>query len=313
MDQQLAVDWTQTLNAIARMLNPLHGTLFKSAPMDYYWSAYQTEWAPDLMFKDPCSLAEIYPALVRHAMYHFRSADVMRFLGRKAHGHFLGELNTSFKDRPEGVRVKHYLAGNSVKMYDKAGSVLRVETTIGNPTPFKVYRPLQDAADGQYAWRPLRKGIADLHRRAQLSQRSNERYLDALSAIHDDTPAAKVFDDVSRHTHLNGRRVRALRIGDASDLALLQAVSRGEFSTAGFCNRDIRLLLHPQKRFATLEENRKLSARITRQLRMLRAHGIIHKSPKTLRYRLSSRGQLLTAALFAARAATLKQLVAKAA
>jgi len=167
MDEQLEVDWTRALNAIARMLNPLHGTIFKSSPMDYYWSAYQTEWATDLMFKDPRSLAGIYPALVRHTMHHFQSADVMRFLGKKANGHFLGELNTSFKDRPEGVRVKHYVAGNSIKMYDKAGSVLRVETTINNPTPFKVYRPLQDATDGQCAWRPLRKGVADLHRRAQ--------------------------------------------------------------------------------------------------------------------------------------------------
>jgi hypothetical protein len=312
MDQQLEVDWPQALNTVARMLNPLHGTIFKSSPMNYYWSAFQTEWATDLMFKDPRSLAEIYPALVRHAMHHFKSADVMRFLGKKANGHFLGELNTSFKDRPEGVRVKHYCAGNSIKMYDKAGSVLRVETTINNPTLFKVYRPLQDADDGQCEWRPLRKGIADLHRRAQVSQRSNERYLDALSAVSDDTPAAKVFDEVSRHTHINGRRVRALRIGDADDLALLQAVSRGEFATAGFCNRDIRLLLHPSKRLATVEQARKLSARISRQLRMLRAHGIIHKAPKTQRYRLSPRGQLLTAALFAARNATLKELVAKA-
>ena len=313
MDQQLEIDWTRALNAMARMLNPLHQTIFQSSPMDYYWSAYQTEWATDLLFKDPRSLAGIYPALVRHAMHHLQSADVMRFLGKKANGHFLGELVTDFKDRPEGVRVKHYFAGNSIKMYDKAGSVLRVETTIANPTPFQVYRPLQDATDGECAWRPLRKGIADLHRRAQLSQRSNERYLDALSAVQDDTPAAQIFDEVSRPTHINDRRVRALRIGDANDLALLQAVSRGEFATAGFCNRDIRLLLYPSKRLATVEEARKLSARTSRLFRLLRAHGIIHKVPRTRRYRLSPRGQLLTAAIFAARTATLKELVAKAA
>jgi len=59
-------------------------------------------------FKDPKSLAGINPALVRHAVEHFQSEDVMRFLGRKAHTNFTGDLNTSFKDRPEGVRVKHW-------------------------------------------------------------------------------------------------------------------------------------------------------------------------------------------------------------
>jgi hypothetical protein len=34
--------------------------------MDYYWSAYQTEWATGIIFKDPHSLAGIHPQLVQH-------------------------------------------------------------------------------------------------------------------------------------------------------------------------------------------------------------------------------------------------------
>ena len=281
--------------------------------MDYYWSAYQSEWATDVLFRDRASLGAIYPALVRHAMHHFQSPDVLGFLGQKITTRFTGELTTSFKDRPEGVRVKHFLAGNSIKMYDKAGSVLRVETTIGNPTPFKVFRPAQDATDGKYEWRPLRKGIADLHRRAEVSQRANNTYLDALGAVSDDTPASQVFDEVARHTSWHGRRVRALRIGDPGDIAVLQAISRGEFATSGFRNADIRDLLFPKKRIAPVEEVKKLSARTGRLLRLLRAHGLIRKVQRSHRYRLTPRGQLLTAALFAARSATLKQLIAKAA
>ncbi|MHB8878756.1 MAG: hypothetical protein ACYC8T_34075 [Myxococcaceae bacterium] len=74
--------------------------------MDYYWSGYQTEWATDVLFKSPGALAAVYPALVQHAMQHFKSPDVMRFLGKKVSGNFLGELTNSFKDRPEGVRAK---------------------------------------------------------------------------------------------------------------------------------------------------------------------------------------------------------------
>lgn len=313
MNKQLDTKWPWALNALARVINPLHTQIFRPLPMDYYWSAYQTEWATDVMFKDPRSLAEVYPPLVRHAMFHFQSPDVMRFLGRKAHGNFLGEIETSFKDRAEGIRVKHWLNGNSIKMYDKAGSVLRVETTIGNTTDFKVLRPAHDDPDGPLDWRPLRKGVADLHRRAQVSQRSNDTYLDALSAVSDDTPAADIFDAVSRHTTYHRRRVRALRLGDAADITLLQAICRGEFATSGFRNRDLCAMLFPAKPTPSKIEIRRLSARVSRLLRILRAHGVIKKIPKSHRYRLTSKGNLLTAALFAARTASVKELIAKAA
>jgi hypothetical protein len=312
MDQQFTTDWPRALDAIARRLNPLHQTIFKPSPMDYYWSAYQSEWATDVLFKDPRILAGVYPLLVRHAMHHFQSPDVMRFLAQKAHGNFTGEIVTSFKDRPEGVRVKHWVNGNSVKMYDKAGSVLRVETTVAETTDFKVLRPPHDDPEGKLAWRPLRKGVADLHRRAQVSQRSNDAYLDGLAAVEDTTPCSRLFDPVSRPVVDAGRRFRAMRLGDPNDLALLQAISRGEFATAGFRNRDLRRLLYPSARHASPAELRRLCARISRRLRILRAHGIIRKIPKTHRYRLTERGQLLTAALFATREANLKQLLAKA-
>jgi len=313
MDKQLDLDWTRALDSIARDLNPLHVSIFKAWPQTYYWSAFQTEWATDILFKDPRTLAGIYPTLTRHAMHHFQSPDVMRFLGRKAHGNFTGELVTSFKDRPEGVRVKHWVRGNSIKMYDKAGSVLRVETTIAKTADFKVLRPPPKNPEGKLEWRPLRKGVADLHRRAQVSQRSNESYLDALAVVEDTTPCSQLFDVVSRSVVDHGRRVRAMRLGDQDDLSLLQAISRGEFATAGFRNRDLRRLLHPTAANASPDEVRRLSARISRRLRLLRAHGLIRKVQKTHRYQLSSRGQLLTAALFAARDANIKQLIAKAA
>ena len=116
-------------------------------PMNYYWIGYQTEWATDVMFKTPSALQGIYGTLVRHAMEHFQSPDVLRFLGeRQPCDSFTGEITTRFKDRPEGVRVKHWSRGNSLKMYDKAGSLLRVETTLANPKDFKVYRPKSTAA-----------------------------------------------------------------------------------------------------------------------------------------------------------------------
>jgi hypothetical protein len=300
--------------AIARTLNPLHARIFNPWPQTYYWSAYQSEWATDLLFRDATALAAVYPARGRHATLHFHSPEVMRFLGRKGvHGNFRGELVSSCKRRPEGVRVKHWVYGNCIKMYDKAASVLRIETTIAKTTPFKVLRPRERAPKRTLAWQPLRKGIADLHRRAQVAQAANERYLEALATIEDSTPLHRLLDQVSRPLMLNGRGVRALRIGDPTDLALLQVMTRGEFATAGFRNRDLRQLLYPAKRPAPPPEARCLSARISRQLRLLRAHGVIKKIPRTHRYHLTKRGRLVCAALFAVREATLEKLVGSAA
>ena len=211
------------------------------------------------------------------------------------------------------MRVKHWVRGNSVKMYDKAGSVLRVETTIGRTNDFKVLRPPHDDPDGKLAWKPLRKGVADLHRRTELSQRANERYLDALAAVETPDPCSRVFDAVARPVVDDRRRFRALRIGDPDDLSLLRAISRGEFATAGFRNRDIRDIIDPTSFAAPPEEQRRRAARISRRLRLLRAHGVIRKIQKTHRYTLTAKGQVLTAALFASRDASIKQLAALAA
>jgi hypothetical protein len=312
MDEQLNTHWPTALTKIARLMNPLHEEIFRDSPTEYYWSAFQTEWATDVAFQSASALADIFAPMVRFAMLHFKSPDVMRFLADKAPGNFTGQIVTSFKHRAEGVRVKHWLRGNSIKMYDKAGSVLRIETTIGETEDFKVFRPKTDGPPDQFQWLPLRKGVADLHRRAQVSNRSNTVYLDALSTSEDTTPCSKIFDAVARPAvDARGRRVRPLRLSDPHELRLLDAVSRGEFSVSGFRNRDIRQRLYGKD--TSPDETRRLSAKTGRLLRILRQHGVLLKIPNTTRYRLSAHGQLLTAALFATRNADIHKLLKTAA
>jgi hypothetical protein len=138
MDPQLATAWPRALDILARAVNPLHADIFTLSPMTYYWSAYPTEWATDILVTTPAALAALYPALVRPATLHFQSAEVLRFLGRKPPGNFTGELTTGFKHRPEGVRVKHWVNGNSIKMCDRPG-VRRVETTIAKTAHCRVF------------------------------------------------------------------------------------------------------------------------------------------------------------------------------
>ena len=202
-DQQLQAHWPELLGGLAQALNPAHAELFAQFPCHYYWSAVQTEWASDVMFPSRAALEEVYPPLVRYGITHFRSADVLRFLGQPvtARGQVphanRREIRSNVKERVEGVRLKHWHRGNSLKIYDK-DSVLRAECLIQNPQDFKVYRPKEGDEHGAKGWRPLRRGVADLGRRAEVSQAANGRYLEALAAVHLTTPLRQLAEPLCR-------------------------------------------------------------------------------------------------------------------
>jgi hypothetical protein len=68
-----------------------------------------------------------------------------------------------------GCRIKHRVKENWLKMYDKAGLVLRVETVINNPEVFKVRKKVQRHDKSTVEWVPLRKGVAYRFRYQQVS------------------------------------------------------------------------------------------------------------------------------------------------
>ena len=312
MDEQVNVGWPNVLGRLALAINPALPEVLAECDVPYYWSVHQSEWATDVMFYRPSSLAAIYQALVHHGITHFQSADVMRFLGRRVLPGFQGEITSDFKDRFEGVRIKHAVERNSIKLYDKQGSVLRVETTINDPSDFKVFRPAEGGPQEELRWRPMRKGVADLFRRTQVSQAANARYLEAMAEVDTSEPIGELVRTVCKPTLLDGKRVRALKLWNEDDLALFAAVTRGEYVVNGFRNRDIVAQLYPRP-FASTIERRRASARVTRLFRLLRAHHLIAKVQGTHRYHVTSRGRSIIAAIVAARTLTTRQLNAAAA
>ena len=308
LDRQLRSNWPKTLDKLLKTANPTLARLFVPDSIDYYWSTHQMEWATDLLFDSPSSLRDIYPRLTQHAMTQFSSPDVMRFLGRKSTGHFNGEVVSDYKDRPEGVRVKHRVNKNSVKIYDKQHSVLRVETTINDPRDFKAYRKVEGDPQSELRWRPMRSGVADLHRLSDVCQKANERYLDALASADTSTQVKELVKSICRPADLDGRRVRALRPLAEEDASLFKAVNDGEFVLSGFRNRDIVRRLYSSAAKDGVEKKRH-TARITRLLRILRAHGLIKKIPTTHRYQVTDRGRTIIAAVLTARDASLNDLI----
>lgn len=317
MDGFIQLPWIRELERIARMLNPAHDAIFKNQPMGYYWSIHQSEWATDIMFAKPSDLAAIYPALVRHAMTNLSTWTILRYLGKKNPRGFQGEVTTKLKERPEGVCIRHSVDKNSQKMYDKGGSVLRIENTLNNPGAFKVFRAATPTgkASGERskpAWRPLRKGFADIRRRIEVSGKCNERYLDALALADTDTPVWEVVKTICRPAQINGRRIRAMRPWSVDDRDLLKAVGRGEYTVNGFRNRHLQAHLYKSEPRSQKEQKRR-SAQVSRKLRMLRAHGLIHRINKTNRYQLTKRGREMVSAVLTTQQLTLKQIALAAA
>jgi hypothetical protein len=306
LEQQVSYPWAQKLGELGRQVNPALPGIVGGYRIDYYWSLEQSEWASDVLFGSAAELDRLFPSLARHALESFRSPQVMRFLGRSvARGiapRFAGEVISDLVRRPEGMRVKHAVNRNSVKMYNKAGSILRVETTLNDMRDLRAPRMV----NGQLRWERMRKGVGDIARRAEVSAASNRRYLEALAAVATPVPLKTLTDGLSRPVTWQGRRERGLNLL-GEDAALLLGIGGGEFLLNGFRNRDVQgARFGPAAGDAA--EARRRSGQVTRKLRLLRAHGLIHKVPHTHRYLVSDKGRQLIAALHAAREADIQKL-----
>jgi hypothetical protein len=314
--QQLETSWPTVLDELQRAVHPLHPGHLGRLPVSYNWTVFQSEWATDVAFRSRQDLERFYQRWVRHAFLNFDSAKVLRFLGRS--GRLLGNgppVHSNVERQFEGTRVKHWVEHNSIKLYDYL-NVLRPETTINNPNGFRVYRTSENDPDGALSWRLLRHGVADLHRRAQVSQAANERYLDALAGVAETKTVKELAEPVCRRVPEPGkkspRKVRALNPLAPDDMALLRAISDPKWMVNGLRNRDLVAVLYPTASDDPTEQRRR-SARVTRLLRLLRGHSLLQKVPHTHRYQVTAQARTTILALLAAADANPDKLTSDAA
>ncbi|MCI0419335.1 MAG: MarR family transcriptional regulator, partial [Acidobacteria bacterium] len=150
----------QTLHKALKHFALAYCPVFKTFGVDYHWSLMQVEYATDVVFKKAEDLKPLYDSWVRTAIHAVKAEQVATFLGRKLHGNFQGETGNHFHTRIEGTRIKHHMGPTALKMYDKFGSVLRLETTTNDVSFFKHHRTVEQP-DGQRVFKlaPLKKSI----------------------------------------------------------------------------------------------------------------------------------------------------------
>ena len=316
LDRQLDMRWNRALDGFLPIVFPAMQEIL-GPRLSYYWTVWQSEWATDLIFPTSRDLQPIADSLLRHAFMTGVSTRVLRYLDRpltKAgipRADMNNEVTSRILDFNEGVRVRHWVDRNSVKVYNE-GNTLRVETTMNQPGMFQVHRRAQGQPDSAPKRRlPLRKGVADVPLRAQVSQEINDRFMEQLATLREEKPASVVFDAASRPLKKRGRRVRALDLL-GKDRTLLESLSDPAFNISGITNKKLRETLCEQPGYTGRTE-KQLRAKVSRALRLLRDHGLIRKMPRQFKYQLTTSGRELTTTLRAVLTVSTQQLLEAAA
>ena len=287
------LNWPYRLERLARKVNPLMKDLLRG--MRHRWSVEQAEYATDILFTNSRRLETLYPQWVEHATLRWGASDILGFLGRKLDGRFTGECRTNTKRRHEGIRIKHWVNRNAIKMYNKQPILLRIETVINRPYEFKVRRPGLRKGKPVVDWFRMSKHVRNLPRYAEVSLQANSRYLQGLSTVEDLSAFVQTIDSICEPVVRRSRRARGLNPLRKREAALFAAVLRGEHALHGFTSRHllqvagIRTPTCPVRR-------RRLSSKIYRRLNMLRVHGLLAKVPRSRRWRITQRGHAFMSA-----------------
>ena len=252
----------------------------------YHWSLMQVECSTDLAFRSGGIMKPLYEAISRQAIVSVKAPQVMHFLGKKMSPQLAQEVESRLSTRIEGTCIKHRLGKHSVKMYDKFGRVLRIETTTNDVAFFKHPRKVEHR-DG-HATRELaavKKSIYSLIDLREILLGCNRRYLDFLSALDDFSAGTRCLNKLTTPKEIDGHRVKGFNFFDKTEHDLLCSLQHPEFNIRGVRRADLKPFL------TTLSV-----ASITRYLKRLRDFGLIKKVVGTYRYYLTRIGRNAIAA-----------------
>jgi hypothetical protein len=252
----------------------------------YHWSLMQVEYSTDLVFRSEAVMKPLYETLSRQAILSVKAEQVATFLGKKITPQLAQELDSRFATRIEGSCIKHRLGKVSVKMYDKFGRVLRLETTTNDVSFFKHYRKVEHRDHHETREvAPLKKTIYSLIDLRGILLGCNRRYLEYLSALDDFSAGDRNLERLTTPKIIDGQTIKGFNFFDRTEQALLRALQRPEFNLRSIRRADLKPFL-PEVSVS----------RITRFLWRLRKFGLIKKVAHSYRYCLTQLGRSAIAA-----------------
>ena len=253
----------------------------------YHWSLMQVEYATDLVFRSVATLGPLDEQLTRQSVLSVKAEQIATFLGRQITPQLAQELGSQFSTRIEGTCIKHRFGDASIKMYDKFGQILRIETTTNDVSFFKHHRKVEHRQGPPTRERaPVKKSIYSLIDLREILFSCNRRYLAHLSALDDFSVGVRALDRLTKPRWVKDKTVKGINFFDPVDNALLHALQDPRVNIAGIRRADLMPLLDDIS-----------PPRLSRQLRRMRDIGVIKRVAGTYRYYLTRLGRSATAAL----------------
>ena len=206
--------------------------------LSYRWSIMQAEYATDLVFK--------------------RSEDLQSFLSNPAgnidpcrqtrrHCHFPwpqtasqlpGRKRQSFQPSYPGHPPQACDGAGSIKMYDKFGMILRIETTVSDVTFFRQRRTVHHRnGEDEIQWAPMRKSIYSLAPLQEALSDANQRYLAFLSAVDLPVGGSQTLNRLTQTRIEKQHSYKGFNFFAEDDATLLRLLLRGEFTISGLSSR----------------------------------------------------------------------------
>jgi hypothetical protein len=282
-DNLRAEDLHQWLDKIVSQYIPF----LEQTSQNYRWTLTQTEYSTDIIFKNQEDLRLLYEEIILKSIHSVKPENVATFFSRQLAASYAQEVGTKYNKQIQGTRIKHFMGANSIKMYDKASKVLRVETTVNDITEFKIFRDvLTRTGQTVKKFASMKKSIYSLHDLTKQCQYSNARYLDFIASFEDNSEGKKNLSKISRKESDNNRSYKEFNFFNENDAQILIALTSGEFNINGFRNKHLRNIL----------KNKFNSAQMSRIIKRLHVFGLIKKVKNTFKYYLTKFGKKVIAA-----------------
>ena len=260
--------------------------------LTYHWSIMQVEHATDIVFSRQDYLQGMYDTIVRTTVHTVKPETIATFLGKKLHGNYQDDMGNKFNTRIEGTCIRHTMEPSSVKLYDKFGIILRIETTTNNVSFFEHYRKVEHR-DGTSEMKVahVKKSIYSLIPLQKIFSLVNHRYMEFISTLDDNrvgtlnlNKLVLVKTGITKNVTENNHTYKGFNFFSDDDQHVFLSIIRVEYNIRGFQNKDFR------RGFA-----QKSTSQMCRILKRLRVHGLIKKIAHSHKYHLTALGRLVVA------------------
>jgi hypothetical protein len=204
------------------------GSYSKENPkFQHQWYSSQIEISTNLIFKDKTFGRDFFNKMIL-LFSVLQLADVLTKVFSARPRNY--QSKTTQRRYDLNAVIKHWFRGNSIKMYNKTGTLIRIETTINHPAKMGGKR--------------LKKGIMFLQSLFWRGMECNERYLQYCNQINLNTVSSEQLDNFKQTiTKSNGKNVAAPDLRKDRQLELLCVLILPKFIIAPFRLKEVKRYL----------------------------------------------------------------------